>query len=83
MALAAIAIAVGFWTIYLTGARRTGPEVFGKPIWWNSLRPVHGTLYGAFAIMALNPSTSKDAWKLLALDWVIGLGAFVKRHFLN
>jgi hypothetical protein len=28
-------VAIGFMYIYLTGSRKTGPEVFGDRIWWN------------------------------------------------
>ena len=37
--------AFGFISIYLTGSRKTGPEVFGDQIWWNDLRPIHSLLY--------------------------------------
>jgi hypothetical protein len=77
MGIAALIIGCGFITIFLMGARKTGPEVFGDRIWWNALRPIHGGLYLLFAIMALT-KFYKDAWKVLLLDVCIGLIAFFK-----
>ena len=67
--------AVGFMYIYLTGARKTGAEVFGEKIWWNSLRPVHALMYFTFAWLAIN-GVRGMAWKVLAADVVLGLSAF-------
>lgn len=68
--------AIGFMYIYLTGARQTGAEVFGEKIWWNSLRPVHSALYFVFAWLAIN-GVRGMAWKVLAADVMLGLGAFL------
>lgn len=67
--------AVGFMVIYLFGLRKTGAETLGQPIWWNHLRPVHGTLWFVFAILAMNEN--RDAWKVLFTDTTIGLLAWV------
>ena len=67
--------AVGFMYIFMTGARKTGAEVFGEKIWWNSLRPVHAVMYFAFAWLAINGMRGM-AWKVLAADVVLGLSAF-------
>lgn len=67
--------AVGFVYIFVTGARKTGVEVFGEKIWWNSLRPLHAVLYFAFAWLAINGMRGM-AWKVLAADVVLGLVAF-------
>lgn len=75
MAVAALAVAAGFFLIYANGWRTTGPETFGDRIWWNDLRPVHGALYLAFAVLALRGSEA--AWIPLAVDVSIGLAAFV------
>lgn len=72
--------AVGFWYIYLTGARKTGAEVMGDRIWWNHLRPLHGTLYALFAVMAL--FEYKYAWIVLLLDVLVGASAFAYHHFV-
>ena len=69
-----LAIAVGFSFLRLwlnPGLRPTGPETFGKPIWWNSVRPIHAILWISFAIAAL--MDKEYAWKFLAADVIIGL----------
>lgn len=78
--LLALLPAIGFMYFYLSGTRTTGPEVFGKPIWWNNLRPIHAALYTLFAISAL--SKNKDSWLFLAADVVVGITASINHHFL-
>jgi hypothetical protein len=75
----AVLPAIGFFYIYFTNSRQTGNEVFGDKIWWNSLRPIHGTLYAIFAYMALQKNP--DAWKILLLDVIIGLSGFLYFHY--
>lgn len=73
MAITAV-ISVGFLTIYAFDLRKTGAETGGRAIWWNSLRVIHGLLFGAFAIstyMAVD-----NAWMLLLLDVIIGILAY-------
>ena len=82
VALFAALVAIGFMYIYFTGSRKTGPEVFGDRIWWNDIRPVHATLYATAALMIWTNRYSNDAWKVLLLDLVIGLLAFINKHFL-
>ena len=72
---------LGFLSIYLSGARKRGGEVFGDKIWWNSLRPLHGLLYLVFSYLAI--TGDKSAWQVLALDVFIGLLAFVNEHFIS
>ena len=76
----AIAISIGFFTIYFTNSRQTGPEVFGDKIWWNNIRPLHGTLYLLFGIGSL--LGYKNSWMLLGLDTIIGLISFLLHHFM-
>lgn len=82
LGVAAIIPAIGFFVIYIGGYRKTGPEVFGNTIWWNNMRPVHGFLYALFAFMALyKPAKLQGhAWKVLLLDVMIGLMAFIFHH---
>ena len=68
-------IAIGFTYIWVTGSRTTGPETFGKPIWWNDMRPIHATLYALFAYKAIRKEM--DAWKYLAIDVVFGLVVYL------
>jgi hypothetical protein len=79
MGYIAALISAGFFYIYFTGSRPTGLETGGKPIWWNHLRPLHGFLYGLFAYGAIIGRT--DSWKLLFADTMIGLFAFLNKHF--
>ena len=72
-------ISIGFMRIYLTGSRKTGPETFGKPIWWNNLRPIHSILYGLTAF-ALFQHKTKNASNLLKLDLGIGVAFFLLYH---
>ena len=74
--------AAGFLWIWATGARQTGPEVFGGRIWWNALRPLHAAMYIAFAVAAIG-WRSPHAWKFLAADVVLGLGAFLWHHLAS
>lgn len=76
----ALVPAAGFLWIWATGARQTGPEVFGERIWWNALRPVHAAMYLAFATAAIGWRWV-HAWIFLAVDVVLGLAAFLWHHF--
>lgn len=78
MGALALIPAVGFFYIYLTGARKTGAEVFGAPIWWNGLRPFHGFMYALFAVMAL--FHIQGAWLVLLVDVIVGFTAFTAHH---
>jgi hypothetical protein len=73
--------AIGFALIYIGGLRSSGAEVFGAPIWWNSLRPIHSILYFAFAYNAINGN--KNSWKYLLVDVLLGFSAFITFHYFN
>jgi hypothetical protein len=73
--------AIGFFYIYLTGIRKTGPEVFGDKIWWNDLRPIHGLLYILFGYNAI--IGNRYAWIYLLVDVLFGLTSFLLFHFYN
>jgi len=73
--------AVGFFYLFLTGSRKTGPEVFGNKIWWNDLRPIHGLMYFLFAYNAINGDAF--AWIYLLIDVIIGLVSFLLFHYYN
>lgn len=81
MGLAALAVSLSFFVLYATGWRSTGPESSdpGGRIWWAALRPAHGTLYLAFALMAL--WGRKGAWVPLALDAALGFAAWTAHRF--
>jgi hypothetical protein len=73
--------AVGFFYLFLTGSRKTGPEVFGDKIWWSDVRPIHGVMYFLFAYNAIHGDAF--AWIYLLVDVVIGLGSFLLFHYYN
>ena len=77
----ALLTSVSFLIIYFSGLRKTGPETFGKKIWWNNLRPVHATMYLIFAVLAFNKN--KNSWVPLAIDVIIGFLAFINYHSKN
>lgn len=70
---------VGWFYIIFIGQRETGLEVFGEKIWWKSLRPIHMLLWASFAYLAINKN--KNAWIVLFIDTLFGLGAFLHHHF--
>jgi hypothetical protein len=72
--------AFGFFYIFFTNSRKTGPEVFGDKIWWNNLRPIHGLLYLLFSYNAI--TGNKNAWIYLLVDVLFGLIAFLAHHFI-
>lgn len=79
LGLFAILVGLGFWSIYLTHSRKTGTEVFGDKIWWNSLRPLHGSLWLVAGCMILQ--NHPQAWVVLLVDTMIGLVSFLRKHF--
>lgn len=77
MGYIAILPVIGFMYLYLSGIRKVG--AFGEKIWWNSLRPVHASLYGLFAYFAIYGN--RNAWIFLLLDAIIGLVGFLRAHY--
>jgi hypothetical protein len=72
--------AIGFMYIFITGARKTGPEVLGDKIWWNDLRPIHALLYFIFSYNAINGNPY--SWIYLFIDVMLGLVSFLVYHFI-
>jgi hypothetical protein len=72
-------IGIGFFTVYFLGIRKTGLETDGKPIWWNSLRPIHGTLYLTSGLTIFF-GKREYAWIPLLIDTLFGLSAFLVKH---
>jgi len=81
MGYLALLPAIGFFYLFLSGSRKTGGEVFGDKIWWNDLRPVHGTMYLLFAYNAINGNDF--AWMYLLADVIIGVISFLIFHYQN
>lgn len=69
--------AAGFFYIYVARRNRTG-AVFKEPAWWDPLRPLHGAMYLAFALLAL--ARVRQAWVVLAADVAIGAAAFLVHY---
>jgi hypothetical protein len=81
MGYLALLPAVGFFYIYFTDSRKTGAEVFGDKIWWNQLRPIHGSLYALFAYNAINGNP--NSYIYLLVDVLIGLISFLTFHYYS
>lgn len=79
MGYLALLPAIGFIYIFLTDSRKTGAEVMGGKIWWNSLRPVHASLYLLFAYHAIY--SHSYAWKFLLADVLLGAVSFLVHHY--
>ena len=73
--------AIGFVYLFLSGTRKTGPEVFGDKIWWNNLRPIHAIFYLLFSYNAINKI--KTGWIYLLYDVIFGLFSFLIFHYVN
>lgn len=71
---------IGWLWILFVRPRDTGPEVFGGKIWWNNLRLPHAGLWALTAWLAYHNSM---AWKSLAADTLLGLGAWSWYHFAS
>jgi hypothetical protein len=74
---AALLPAAGFFYIYLARKNRVG-AVFKEPAWWDPLRPLHGAMYLAFALLAL--ARVPQAWVVLAADAALGAVAFLGHY---
>jgi hypothetical protein len=77
----AVIPSIGFFYLFFSGTRKTGMEVFGDKIWWNNLRPIHGSLYLLFAYNAI--TGNQNAWIYLLVDVIIGLISFLIFHYYN
>ena len=76
----AVIVAISWVLINRFGLRKTGREAGGE-IWWDNIRPIHAIMYSAFAILAF--TKNEHAWVPLAIDVLIGLGAFLDHHSRN
>ena len=75
MLILASVVSLGFLRLWLNPSLRpTGIETFGKPIWWHDIRIIHALLWGLFVVAAI--MEQPWAWKLLAVDVIVGLFSF-------
>ena len=68
----------GWFYLVFMGERNTGVEVLGGTIWWQKLRPIHMLLWFMFAWLAIQKN--RQAWMVLLVDTLFGLGAFLVYH---
>ena len=81
MGYLAIPIGLSFMYLYFVGNERADSQLEwlgDKKIWWNDLRPVHGSLYLLFALSAIKQK--EYAWVFLLIDVIIGLLAWLIHH---
>ena len=65
---------LGFLILYFTNGRLDAPEAGGKT-WWANLRLIHGALYLAAAIYAIQQNNL--VWVPLTIDVIFGLVAYI------
>ena len=76
LAVITLIIGLGFLRIYFfVPMKEEKVGAFGGKIWWNELRLVHGFLYILFSVYAFQKK--KFSWKVLLIDTIIGLFAFL------
>jgi hypothetical protein len=82
LAIFLLIISISFFIIYIFGLRKTGLETQGQPIWWDSLRPLHGLLYGIAAIFLLTQYNYRKVTpsRLIFWDAIFGLISFSIYH---
>ena len=73
-----ILIAISFLWLYFTKQRMYAPEA-GGITWWAPFRLIHGLLYLAGGIYALEMKTI--AWIPLLIDVILGLFLFLNHRF--
>jgi hypothetical protein len=71
---------MGFLVIYFGGLRKTGAEAGGK-IWWNHMRPFHGTMY-LIAAKSLLLGYNAISSNAIFIDTMVGLIVFLHHHFI-
>ncbi len=80
-----LCIAVGFLYLYFTNERLNAREAGGKT-WWHNLRLLHGLLYLCASLYILWNVNDLEKIKLaslpLAIDVLVGLGAFFRHRYL-
>jgi hypothetical protein len=73
-----LAIGIGFHVLFWTKSRLDAAEA-GGVTWWHNLRALHGSLYLAAGILAINGN--QTSWIPLAIDVVIGLLAHLHHYY--
>jgi hypothetical protein len=81
-AVAATAVGLGFLVVHAAGLRKSGPETFGRPIWWDHLRPMHGALHLAVAVLVA-VGHDRAAAAILFGDVMMGVGGWVQHRYCD
>ena len=75
-----VPISLSFIILYLFDLRKEGNEAEGL-IWWNKVRPIHGTLYLLFSIYTFKKENF--SWIFLLIDTILGLIFWYLRYYHN
>ena len=54
---------------------------FGRVVWWNDYRLIHGFNYLLFSLLAL--IGNEISWFVLLFDAILGLIFFLRNHYLS
>ena len=68
-----LTISCGLLFHFIAGTRSTAFEAGGL-VWWNTLRPVHASMYFTFAVLAM--LNYDKAWVIILLDTILGLASW-------
>lgn len=72
-------IGLSFIFLYIFDLRKTGFEATNNIIWWNEIRPIHGSLYLLFSIYYFKNNSRNKAWLFLLIDTCIGLFYYIHK----
>lgn len=70
-------IGLSFIFLYIFDLRKTGFEATNNIIWWNEIRPIHGSLYLLFSIYYYK--NNNQSWLFLLIDTLIGLFYYIHK----
>ena len=87
MGIVAFIMGLSFFSIYfdIAGTASVNKQLQvwmdqDSKVWWNNLRPLHGTMYIIFALLVF--FNIKYSYVVLSLDVTIGLIAWILHHFV-
>lgn len=73
-------IGLSFIFLYIFDLRKTGFEATNNIIWWNKIRPIHGSLYLLFSIYYYKNNLRNKSWLFLLIDTCIGLFVYILKN---
>ena len=87
MGIVTLIMGLSFFSIYfdIAGADSANKQLQGwmdqdSKVWWNDLRPLHGSFYILFSLLVF--LNIKHSYVALSLDVTIGLIAWILHHFI-